>query len=112
MRCLVSKHVIVVGGGIAGLAAGIVLARSGRTVTIFERRRYLGGRAVTHLRHGFRFNLGPHAFYRGGSGWEVLRQLGIPVRGGRPKTKGLALRGGEHYKFPGKIGRASCRERV
>ncbi len=96
-----NKHVIVVGGGIAGLAAGIILARSGRTVTIFERRRYLGGRAVTHLRHGFRFNLGPHAFYRGGSGWEVLRQLGVPVRGGRPKPRGIALRGGEHYKFPG-----------
>jgi phytoene dehydrogenase-like protein len=96
----VNKHVIVVGGGIAGLAAGIVLARAGRTVTIFERRRYLGGRAVTHLRHGFRFNLGPHAFYRGGSGWEVLRQLGVPVRGGRPKAKGIAIRGGEHYKLP------------
>jgi phytoene dehydrogenase-like protein len=101
MRCLVSKHVIVVGGGIAGLAAGVVLARAGRTVTIFERRRYLGGRAVTHLRHGFRFNLGPHAFYRGGSGWDVLRQLGIPVRGGRPKAKGFALRGGERHKLPG-----------
>jgi phytoene dehydrogenase-like protein len=100
-RVPVSKHVIVIGGGIAGLAAGIVLARSGRTVTIFERRRYLGGRAVTHLRHGFRFNLGPHAFYRGGTGWEVLRQLGVPVRGGRPKPKGIAIRGGEHYKFPG-----------
>ncbi|MEK6375393.1 MAG: FAD-dependent oxidoreductase [Acidobacteriota bacterium] len=97
-----SKHVIIVGGGIAGLAAGIILARSGRTVTIFERRRYLGGRAVTHLRHGFRFNLGPHAFYRGGSGWEVLRQLGVPVRGGRPKPKGIALRGGEEHKFPGR----------
>ena len=96
-----SKHVIVVGGGIAGLAAGIILARSGRTVTVFERRRYLGGRAVTHLRHGFRFNLGPHAFYRGGLGWDVLRQLGVPVRGGRPKPKGIAIRGGEHYKFPG-----------
>lgn len=97
-----SKHVIIVGGGIAGLAAGIILARSGRTVTIFERRRYLGGRAVTHLRHGFRFNLGPHAFYRGGTGWEVLRQLGVPVRGGRPKPKGIALRGGEEHKFPGR----------
>jgi phytoene dehydrogenase-like protein len=97
----VSKHVIVVGGGIAGLAAGIVLARAGRAVTIFERRRYLGGRAVTHLRHGFRFNLGPHAFYRGGVGWEVLRELGVPVRGGRPKSKGVALRDGEEHKFPG-----------
>src|SRR5207253_1554254 len=47
--------------------------------------------------------LGPHAFYRGGSGWEILRQLGVPVRGGRPKPKGIALRGGEHYKFPGRL---------
>jgi len=103
MRCLVNKHVTIIGGGIAGLAASIILARAGHTVTIFERRRYLGGRAVTHLRHGFRFNLGPHAFYRGGSGWDVLRQLGVPVRGGRPKPKGLALRGGETHKFPGRI---------
>src|SRR6185369_4897774 len=98
-RGLVGKNVVVIGGGLAGLAASVILARAGKSVTIFERRRYLGGRAVTHLRHGFRFNLGPHAFYRGGSGWDVLRQLGIPVRGGRPKTKGLALRGGDQYKF-------------
>lgn len=101
MQSLVSKHVTIVGGGIAGLAASIILARAGRSVTIFERRRYLGGRAVTHLRHGFRFNLGPHAFYRGGSGWDVLRQLGVPVRGGRPKPRGVALRGGAEHKLPG-----------
>jgi hypothetical protein len=34
-------------------------------------------------------------------GWEVLRQIGVPVRGGRPKPKGIAIRGGEHFKFPG-----------
>ena len=79
-----SKNVIVVGGGLTGLATAIYLARGGRAVTIFERRRYLGGRAVTHLRHGYRFNLGPHAFYRGGPGWEVMRELGIPIRGGSP----------------------------
>ena len=71
------KNVVIVGGGFAGLAASIFLARGGRTVTLFEKRRYLGGRAITHLRHGFRFNLGPHAFYRGGAGSAVLRELGI-----------------------------------
>ena len=59
---------MIVGGGIAGLAASIYLARAGKTVTIFERRRNLGGRAVTQLRHGYRFNLGPHAVYRAGAG--------------------------------------------
>ncbi len=95
------KNVIVVGGGLAGLAASIFLARGGRTVTLFEKRRYLGGRAVTHLRHGFRFNLGPHAFYRFGVGAQVLRELGIPVRGGKPDGRGLALYRDRDYRFPG-----------
>ena len=97
---IVSKNVIIVGGGLAGLSAAVYLARAGRTVTIFERRRYLGGRAVTHLRHGYRFNLGPHAFYRNGHGWNVLRELGIPVRGGVPKPRGIAMLGNERYKLP------------
>jgi len=97
----VSRNVIVVGGGIAGLAASIYLARGGRTVTLFERRANLGGRAVTHLRHGFRFNLGPHAFYLGGPGAQVLRELGVPVVGGKPDGSGIALFGGERYRFPG-----------
>ena len=96
-----SKNVIIVGGGLAGLSAAVYLARAGRTVTIFERRRYLGGRAVTHLRHGYRFNLGPHAFYRNGLGWNVLRELGIPVRGGVPKPRGIAMLGNERHKLPG-----------
>lgn len=95
-----SKNVIIVGGGLAGLSAAVILARAGRTVTIFERRRYLGGRAVTHLRHGYRFNLGPHAFYRHGHGWNVLREIGIPVRGGVPKPRGTAMLGNERYKLP------------
>ncbi len=98
---IVSKNIIIVGGGLAGLSAAVYLARAGRTVTIFERRRYLGGRAVTHLRHGYRFNLGPHAFYRNGLGWNVLRELGIPVRGGMPKGRGIAMLGDERFKFPG-----------
>src|ERR1700736_5998062 len=85
----------------AGLAASIYLARGGRTVTLFEKRRYLGGRAITHLRHGFRINLGPHAFYRGGAGSAVLRELRIAVRGGVPDGNGIAMRGEERHKFPG-----------
>ncbi|HYM62846.1 MAG TPA: FAD-dependent oxidoreductase, partial [Thermoanaerobaculia bacterium] len=98
-----SKNVIIVGGGIAGLAASIFLARAGRSVTIFEKRRILGGRAVTHLRQGYRFNLGPHALYRRGAGATVLRQLGIPMRGGTPPSAGVALRDGKRHRFPGTI---------
>lgn len=96
-----NDNVVVIGGGIAGLAASIYLARAGRPVTVFERRPHLGGRAVTHLRRGFRFNLGPHAFYRFGPGWRVFRELGIPVRGRVPDGNGLAMLGGERHRFPG-----------
>src|SRR3954451_8547668 len=99
-RGLVGKNVVVVGGGLAGLAASIYLARAGKSVTIFERRRYLGGRAVTHIRRGFRFNLGPHALYRTGGAARVLRELGVPIRGGIPKVADTALYRDERYRLP------------
>ena len=45
-------HVAVVGGGLAGLAAGCALSRSGLRVTLFERRPYLGGRASSYEHPG------------------------------------------------------------
>src|SRR5436853_4230571 len=47
-----SARVAVVGGGLAGLAAGSVLAHSGFHVTLFERRPYLGGRASSYQHPG------------------------------------------------------------
>jgi phytoene dehydrogenase-like protein len=96
----VKRNVVVVGGGLAGLAASIFLARGGCNVTLFEKRRLVGGRAITNLRHGYRFNLGAHAFYRDGLGAKVLRELGIPVRGGVPKPRAVALAGGRELRLP------------
>src|SRR6266852_1345248 len=47
-----SPRVAVVGGGLAGLAAGCALADSGFRVTLFERRSYLGGRASSYQHPG------------------------------------------------------------
>jgi len=44
--------VAVVGGGLAGLAAGCALADSGFQVTVFERRPFLGGRASSYQHPG------------------------------------------------------------
>jgi phytoene dehydrogenase-like protein len=96
----VGKNVVVVGGGLAGLAASIYLARGGRTVTLFEKRRAIGGRAITNLRQGYRFNLGAHAFYRGGIGAAVCRELGIPLRGQITKPRALALLGNDELRLP------------
>ena len=38
---------VVVGGGLAGMAAALRLAAAGRSVTLFERRPFLGGRAFS-----------------------------------------------------------------
>ncbi|HET9836851.1 MAG TPA: FAD-dependent oxidoreductase, partial [Candidatus Angelobacter sp.] len=42
----------IVGGGLAGLAAGCALADAGLRVTIFERRPYVGGRASSYEHPG------------------------------------------------------------
>ena len=47
-----NSRVAVVGGGLAGLAAGCALADSGFPVTLFERRPYLGGRASSYQHPG------------------------------------------------------------
>ncbi|HMK22431.1 MAG TPA: hydroxysqualene dehydroxylase HpnE [Terriglobales bacterium] len=47
-----SPTVAVVGGGLAGLAAGCALASAAFRVTLFERRPYLGGRASSYEHPG------------------------------------------------------------
>jgi squalene-associated FAD-dependent desaturase len=43
------KSVIVIGGGLAGLAASVALAESGWRVRLFEQRPFLGGRAASYV---------------------------------------------------------------
>jgi len=47
-----TSSVAVVGGGLAGLAAGCALAAAGFRVTLLERRPYLGGRASSYEHPG------------------------------------------------------------
>jgi squalene-associated FAD-dependent desaturase len=42
------SDVIVIGGGFAGLAAGVALAAEGVRVTVLEKRPFLGGRAYSY----------------------------------------------------------------
>jgi phytoene dehydrogenase-like protein len=93
---------VVVGGGLAGLTAGAILARGGRRVVVLEKGREPGGRAQTQTRHGFQFNLGPHALYRNGEAARVLRDLGVPFRGSVPDGDGALARGKIH-RLPGSV---------
>jgi phytoene dehydrogenase-like protein len=92
---------IVIGGGIAGLAAAAYLGRAGRRVVVLEKAAAPGGRAVTQDHDGFRFNLGAHALLRWGAAARVLRELDVPFRGGVPSgAGGFAIRDGRCHTLP------------
>ncbi|HKP84676.1 MAG TPA: hydroxysqualene dehydroxylase HpnE [Blastocatellia bacterium] len=44
---MAAKRVIIIGGGFAGLAAGVALSHAGDEVLLLERRSFLGGRAYS-----------------------------------------------------------------
>ncbi|MCU4184597.1 FAD-dependent oxidoreductase [Acidiferrimicrobium sp. IK] len=77
----------MIGAGLAGLTAAATASRSGKRVTVVEAHAG-GGRARTDERNGYRFNQGPHALYRGGEGWRILRRLGVAHRGHLPSLRG------------------------
>jgi predicted NAD/FAD-dependent oxidoreductase len=55
---LTSKHIAVIGAGMAGLACANELARADAAVTVFERARGLGGRLATRRGQGLAFDHG------------------------------------------------------
>lgn len=64
-RLTEARHVVVIGGGIAGLAAATVLAERGARVTLLEAGERLGGRvAAWPLGDGRTMSRGFHAFFR------------------------------------------------
>lgn len=92
----------MIGAGLAGLTAAATAARAGQRVVVVEADGP-GGRARTDVCSGYGFNQGPHALGRGGQGWRILRDLGVPHRGHRPPVRGArVLREGELVRPPGR----------
>jgi squalene-associated FAD-dependent desaturase len=86
------RHVVVIGGGLAGLAAALECADRGARVTLLERRNRLGGLTWSFRHSGHWVDNGQHVFLRccleylsfldrigAGSEVELPDRLDIPV---------------------------------
>jgi len=82
-----AAKIAVIGAGMAGLTAAQKLLASGAQVTLIEKSHGAGGRASTLERDHFYLNQGPHALYKGGAAYGILKKLNITPAGAIPTLK-------------------------
>ncbi len=71
------RHVAIIGGGLAGLAAAHELMRAGRAVTVFEAADRPGGQIHTEPHRGFLVEHGAEGFTPSDDAVEILSTLGL-----------------------------------
>ena len=75
---MTTRRVLVVGGGLAGIAAAIDLRDAGVAVTLLESRPRLGGAATSYARAGMMIDNGQHVFLRCCDSYQgLLARLGV-----------------------------------
>ncbi|WP_439504524.1 1-hydroxycarotenoid 3,4-desaturase CrtD [Sediminibacterium sp.] len=74
-----TKNAIVIGAGIAGIAAAIRLQVMGYAVTVFEKNEYPGGKLSHFELGGFQFDAGPSLFTRPQLIEELFAFAGEPI---------------------------------
>ncbi|HLQ36979.1 MAG TPA: FAD-dependent oxidoreductase [Planctomycetota bacterium] len=61
-----NKHVVILGGGLAGLSCAYELQKAGQRVTVIERESHVGGMASSFVEDGdeyWTYDFGPHRFH-------------------------------------------------
>ena len=98
----IPSPVVVIGGGITGLAAAHRLRRNGVPVLVIERETRLGGKILTEHRGGFVIEGGPDAFLSSKPhGRELCAELGVDLIGSNQDVRrAFVMRDGRLYPLP------------
>jgi protoporphyrinogen oxidase len=90
----------ILGGGLTGLSAGLVLAQAGRALLVVEGESAVGGLARTVARGAFRFDLGGHRFFTSDGRIEAfLREL-MGEELARVSRRSTILLGSTYFDYP------------
>jgi len=87
--------VAVIGGGAAGLAAGVALKRAGVEVVLFEAEKSVGGKLRTVERDGFQCEDGPSSLTpQSVTAFRIARQHALEVASAAPPRTRYVVRAG------------------
>lgn len=97
-----SRQVVVIGGGISGLACAYRLDQRGVPVTLLEASENPGGLIGTVEKDGFLFESGPQSFQGTETLLQLIRELGIEsdLCKADPKAPRYVVRDGKLVKIP------------
>ncbi len=96
---MAGHDVVIIGAGAAGLSAGALLAKEGKSVLIVEASPWLGGRGVAVPDEGFKINLGGHLVEDSGSGiTKVFEHVGKELVHG-PTSSDMVIWDHEHSRW-------------
>ncbi|WP_165045491.1 NAD(P)/FAD-dependent oxidoreductase [Adlercreutzia sp. ZJ138] len=94
--------VVVIGSGIGGLAAAVLLASQEKKVVVLEKNAFPGGRLSSYTKGDFVVDYGVHTISRGSVGpiGGILERCGFPDAIKFNKVRPITRLHGEDFKFP------------
>ena len=95
-----STETLVVGGGISGLYAALLLARRGRRVRVIERAPRLGGLASAEEFRGIPCDLGSHRLHPSALERPLFREIDAHTPFLRRHRRGVLLLGDRRVPYP------------
>ena len=72
-----TKNVIIIGAGMAGLTTAAYLSRAGLKVDVYEQHTLPGGYISSFVREGFTFPAGPTSITSNGIVFPILKEIGL-----------------------------------